>query len=109
VFAIELTILILGVLLLSLLSLARDWMRMRRIRRLGERTEAQLRTILDRTAEAAEALFGAADEINEGTSGRRLFVWKQPGKEGLLTLMATVSESGVVEQVSWKLNREERA
>lgn len=107
-FAIEFTILVIGVLLLMLFSLARDWLRMRRRRRLGDETESHLKAILHKSAADAEAALGPVDEVNEGLSGRKLFVWRRTRPEGLLTMMATVSEAGTVESVSWKLNRNER-
>ncbi len=99
-FVLETTILVLFALALSLASLWREWRKRQRHRRFKHWLERTLSSV--DSFPQAEERFGFPSEVFEGTSGRRLYVWRRKMRDGELTVTLTAEEDGRISDRSWK-------
>jgi putative component of toxin-antitoxin plasmid stabilization module len=93
-FIIETTILILGVLTLSAWSFFREYRKGRRDRREAQRLKEMLARLEGGTLTDAQTEFGFPNEVVEGASGRKLYVWKIFEEDQVLILTATAESTG---------------
>ena len=93
-FIIETTILILGVLALSAWSFFREYRRGRRDRHETRELKDRLASLEGGTLKDAQSQFGFPNEVVEGRSGRKLYVWKIFEDDRVLILTATAESSG---------------
>lgn len=81
-----------------------DWRRWYRARRV----KALLSSLEGRDVGRAEAVLGPAGEIISGSSGRTLYVWKEPVARAipeaasLLIITITVNGAGVITHAGWE-------
>lgn len=81
---------------MTLIPAFRDWRKDRFVRRKAA-TIAKLPTF-----EAARSLLGSPDEMVEGSTGRKLCVWRQPERSGAFVITLVIDDSGVVTETSTK-------
>ncbi len=101
-FVIETTILILGILALSVGSFVREYIRQRRDRRQAKTLDGTLERLRGRGFADARGELGFPHEVVEGLSGRRLYIWKVIEKKRVLTVTLTAEPSGRIVDAAWK-------
>ena len=101
-FVIEIGLLLIGILTLSAWSLLRELLRKRRDRREARELKSKLDRLSGGTLADASEVFGFPDEILEGPTGRRLYVWKLIKDDRVLTVTMTAEPNGRIVQTAWR-------
>jgi hypothetical protein len=105
---IEMTTFGLMVLALIMGTLVRDFLRAKRDRMRAAQMNHIVAEFTGRPVKSLVSAVGDPYETAQGVSGRALCIWKAPPNEklpqgsGLLTLIATVDEDGVLSQIEWR-------
>ncbi len=107
-FVIETTVLILCVLALCLISLFREVRQYLRQQRQAREVSAALEALHGQPSAEASVRFGVPDEVLDGPSGRKLFIWKPNKQRNVTTITLTIDEEDRVAQGSFRQRSEPR-
>lgn len=101
-FVIEIALFIIGILTLAGWSLLREFLRRRRDRRQGRQLRRQLDQVEGGTLIDAQNIFGFPDEVLEGPTGRKLYIWKMFEEDRVLTVTMTADTAGRIVATAWR-------
>jgi hypothetical protein len=102
VFVIETTVFVVCVLILLVVSISRDLLRNWRKSKQAKKLSEQLSQLRGLQSKAATGAFGFPDEVIDGPSGRKMFIWKKGEQRPDLTISIVVDELDRIEQGSFK-------
>lgn len=104
----EVILLVLSVTLLCCYSIGQELLINWRNQRRATAMTHELSLLPGKMAWEAERVFGPPTEILEGTSGRRLYIWKAlslpgiPHSDGLLVVTLTINPEGAIAETHWQ-------
>ncbi|MBZ2187397.1 MAG: hypothetical protein K7J46_22065 [Bryobacter sp.] len=104
----EVLLLVLSVTALCCYSIGQELLVNWRNQRRALAMSSELSQLPGKMAWEAEKVFGPPTEIVEGTSGRRLYIWKAlslpriPKADGLLVVTLTINPEGSIAETHWQ-------